>query len=101
MTVMGIVGESSSGWLPPAAQRPASPLITAIGELRPPEPRVRDDQQLDRHRSQIIPNPVITIGPISIRQINLFVVVLSLVLMTALQPSSARPAGRCDRRRST
>ena len=28
---------------------------------------------------QIIPNPVITIGPIEIRQINLFVIVLSLV----------------------
>jgi branched-chain amino acid transport system permease protein len=34
---------------------------------------------------QIIPNPVITIGPISIRQINLFVIVLALVLMAALQ----------------
>jgi branched-chain amino acid transport system permease protein len=34
---------------------------------------------------QIIPNPVLTIGPISIREINLFVIVLALVLMVALQ----------------
>jgi branched-chain amino acid transport system permease protein len=33
---------------------------------------------------QIIPNPVITIGPIEIRQINLFVIVLSLSLMAVL-----------------
>jgi branched-chain amino acid transport system permease protein len=34
---------------------------------------------------QIIPNPVLTIGPIEIRAVNLFVIVLSLVLMVALQ----------------
>ena len=33
---------------------------------------------------QIIPNPLIQIGPISIREINLFVIVLALVLMAAL-----------------
>jgi branched-chain amino acid transport system permease protein len=34
---------------------------------------------------QILPNPVINLGPISIRQINLFVIVLAVVLMLALQ----------------
>ncbi len=34
---------------------------------------------------QIIPNPIIDIGPIAIREINLFVIVLSLVLMVGLQ----------------
>jgi branched-chain amino acid transport system permease protein len=33
---------------------------------------------------QVIPNPVLTIGPIEIREINLFVIVLALALMTAL-----------------
>jgi branched-chain amino acid transport system permease protein len=34
---------------------------------------------------QIIPNTLLQIGPISIRQVNLFVIVLTLVLITALQ----------------
>jgi branched-chain amino acid transport system permease protein len=34
---------------------------------------------------QIMPNPLLTIGPISIRQVNLFVIVLSVSLMAALQ----------------
>jgi branched-chain amino acid transport system permease protein len=34
---------------------------------------------------QVIPNPNLTLGPISIRTINLFVIVLALVLMFALQ----------------
>jgi branched-chain amino acid transport system permease protein len=34
---------------------------------------------------QVIPNPVLTIGPVEIRAINLFVIVLALVLMVALQ----------------
>jgi branched-chain amino acid transport system permease protein len=34
---------------------------------------------------QIMPNPLLTIGPISIRQVNLFVIVLSICLMAALQ----------------
>ena len=34
---------------------------------------------------QIIPNPVIAIGPMAIREINLFVIVLAVVLMVALQ----------------
>ena len=34
---------------------------------------------------QIIPNPVVSIGPVSIREINLFVIVLALALMVALQ----------------
>jgi len=33
---------------------------------------------------QIIPNPELTFGPITIREINLFVIVLALALMTAL-----------------
>lgn len=33
---------------------------------------------------QVIPNPELTIGPLIIRQINLFVIVLTLVLMSAL-----------------
>jgi branched-chain amino acid transport system permease protein len=39
---------------------------------------------------QIIPNPVIAIGPVSIREINLFVIVLALVLMVALQAFISR-----------
>jgi branched-chain amino acid transport system permease protein len=34
---------------------------------------------------QIIPNPVINVGPMSIREINLFVIVLAVVLMVGLQ----------------
>jgi branched-chain amino acid transport system permease protein len=34
---------------------------------------------------QIMPNPLLTIGPIQIREVNLFVIVLSVVLMVALQ----------------
>jgi branched-chain amino acid transport system permease protein len=34
---------------------------------------------------QVVPNPTLQLGPISIRAINLFVIVLTLVLMTALQ----------------
>ncbi|HET7026885.1 MAG TPA: branched-chain amino acid ABC transporter permease [Candidatus Limnocylindrales bacterium] len=34
---------------------------------------------------QIIPNPTLTIGPVVIRAINLFVIVLALALMTGLQ----------------
>ncbi len=34
---------------------------------------------------QIMPNPLLTIGPLSIREVNLFVIVLSLTLMAALQ----------------
>ena len=34
---------------------------------------------------QVIPNPILTFGPITIRAINLFVIVLAIVLMTALQ----------------
>ena len=33
---------------------------------------------------QIIPNPLLTIGPIQIREVNLFVIVFALVLMAAL-----------------
>jgi branched-chain amino acid transport system permease protein len=34
---------------------------------------------------QIIPNPVVSVGPMAIREINLFVIVLAVVLMIALQ----------------
>ncbi len=34
---------------------------------------------------QIMPNPELTFGPVVIREVNLFVIVLSLVLMAALQ----------------
>jgi branched-chain amino acid transport system permease protein len=34
---------------------------------------------------QVIPNPLLVLGPVSIREINLFVIVLALGLMTALQ----------------
>src|SRR2546426_3615169 len=34
---------------------------------------------------QIIPNPVLSLGPMSINEINLFVIVLALVLMVTLQ----------------
>jgi branched-chain amino acid transport system permease protein len=34
---------------------------------------------------QIIPNPELTFGPISVREINLFVIVLAVALMVALQ----------------
>src|SRR6185437_3567236 len=39
---------------------------------------------------QILPNPVISLGPIQIREINLFVIVLALVLMIALQAFISR-----------
>jgi branched-chain amino acid transport system permease protein len=34
---------------------------------------------------QIMPNPPLTLGPIAIRQVNLFIIVLALALMFALQ----------------
>jgi len=34
---------------------------------------------------QVIPNPVVSIGPMAIREINLFVIVLAVILMIALQ----------------
>ncbi len=39
---------------------------------------------------QIIPNPELNLGPISIRQINLFVIVLAVVLMIGLQTFISR-----------
>jgi branched-chain amino acid transport system permease protein len=34
---------------------------------------------------QVMPNPLLTIGPVSIREVNLFVILLSIALMIALQ----------------
>ena len=88
MTVMGVVGVviERLAYRPLRNAPRLAPLITAIGVsfILQNLVFVLISNSIVTV-PQIIPNPVIHIGPISIRQINLFVIVLSLVLMTALQ----------------
>ncbi|MGZ6269691.1 MAG: branched-chain amino acid ABC transporter permease, partial [Candidatus Limnocylindrales bacterium] len=88
MVVMGIVGVV----IERVAYRPLrnaprlAPLITAIGVSF----ILQNIIQVVVSNSpitvpQVIPNPSLTLGPIRIREINLFVIVLAVVLMIALQ----------------
>jgi branched-chain amino acid transport system permease protein len=88
MGVMGVVGAIIERF----AYRPLrnaprlAPLITAIGVSF----ILQNLIQVGVSNSivttpQIIPSQIVTIGPITINQINLFIIVLAVVLMVALQ----------------
>jgi len=88
MGVMGVVGVV----IERVAYRPLrnaprlAPLITAIGVsfiLQNIVFVVVSNSLINS--PQILPNPIIRFGPISIREINLFVIVLAVALMIALQ----------------
>ncbi|MHB8398839.1 MAG: branched-chain amino acid ABC transporter permease [Acidimicrobiales bacterium] len=88
MAVMGVVGVV----IERVAYRPLrnaprlAPLITAIGVsfiLQNIVFVVVSNSLINS--PQILPNPIIRFGPISIREINLFVIVLAVALMIALQ----------------
>ncbi len=87
MVVMGVVGVIIERF----AYRPLrnaprlAPLITAIGVSFILQNIVFVGiSNSIKTTPQIIPNPLLTIGPVSIREINLFVIVLAVTLMVAL-----------------
>jgi branched-chain amino acid transport system permease protein len=88
MVVMGIVGVviERLAYRPLRNAPRLAPLITAIGVSFILQNIIFVGISNSIVTSpQVIPNPILTFGPISIRAINLFVIVLALVLMTALQ----------------
>jgi branched-chain amino acid transport system permease protein len=88
MAVMGVVGVliERLAYRPLRNAPRLAPLITAIGVSFILQNIIFAGISNSLVTSpQIIPNPVISIGPIEIRAINLFVIVLTVVLMAALQ----------------
>ena len=88
MTVMGVVGVliERIAYRPLRNAPRLAPLITAIGVSF----ILQNIIYVLISNSiitvpQIIPNPVVAFGPLAIRAINLFVIVLAVVLMVALQ----------------
>ena len=90
MVVMGVVGVviERLAYRPLRNAPRLAPLITAIGVSFILQNLIFVGIPFGSNSivtvPQIIPNPVITIGPIEIRLINLFVIVLALFLMAAL-----------------
>ncbi|HEU4671560.1 MAG TPA: branched-chain amino acid ABC transporter permease [Candidatus Limnocylindrales bacterium] len=87
MVVMGIVGVviERLAYRPLRNAPRLAPLITAIGVSFILQNIVFVTISNSIVTSpQVIPNPVLTLGPIQIRAINLFVIVLTVVLMAAL-----------------
>jgi len=87
MVVMGVVGVviERLAYRPLRNAPRLAPLITAIGVSFILENIVFVGISNSIVTSpQIIPNPVLTFGPIQIRAINLFVIALAVVLMAAL-----------------
>ncbi len=87
MVVMGIVGVviERLAYRPLRNAPRLAPLITAIGVsfiLQNIIFVVISNSLVNS--PQVIPNPELTLGPVTIRAINLFVIVLALALMTAL-----------------
>ncbi len=87
MVVMGIVGVviERLAYRPLRNAPRLAPLITAIGVSFILQNLIFVGISNSIVTSpQIIPNPSLNIGPLTIREINLFVIVLALVLMVAL-----------------
>jgi branched-chain amino acid transport system permease protein len=88
MVVMGVVGVviERLAYRPLRNAPRLAPLITAIGVSFILQNIVFVGISNSIVTSpQIIPNPLLQIGPLAIREINLFVIVLALALMAALQ----------------
>ena len=101
MVVMGVVGVviERLAYRPLRNAPRLAPLITAIGVSFILQNIVFVGISNSIVTSpQVIPNPLLVLGPVEVRAINLFVIVLALVLMIALQLFIQRTAlGRAMR----